>query len=315
MANSMHKTACATVILLCICASLLAQGTYQERKAKQLAGPSPFQNEIDGKTKRILYQDSLVTVLDGIPGANQLPIHLLGVPNKRIPTLNETTDNDAYLIGHLIWALKNEAKKKGIDSTGYRIVFNTNEDAGQSAIHIHAHLLGGLRTGAMVEQDWRNVQRAKRAITDSNYLTPTTADLFLVKLMGQWNAKGKVLNVPAEISLRAEPDLQFQYLKFIYHVDMHPNDSTIKVFERTSVYRPAEKDHYKGTWYDTDGGIAIVTPSIQNNSLTAEWGIGTTSSGKTIYRFVDDNTLEITELIKQNGTWKEVDKNILQRKW
>ena len=44
------------------------------------------------------------------------------------------------------------ARKHGIDETGYRLVFNTNEDSGQSVFHIHLHLLGGKKLGPMVEQ-------------------------------------------------------------------------------------------------------------------------------------------------------------------
>lgn len=42
------------------------------------------------------------------------------------------------------------ARENGVAASGYRLVFNTNEDAGQSVFHLHLHLLGGRDLGPMV---------------------------------------------------------------------------------------------------------------------------------------------------------------------
>ncbi len=101
-----------------------------------------------------MYQDEDVIALKSF-GA-QLPVHLLVIPKKRIATINDVSENEAQLLGKMILVAKQLAKEQGISETGYRLVFNTNEDAGQSAFHIHLHVLGGHRTGPMVDQKWRN---------------------------------------------------------------------------------------------------------------------------------------------------------------
>lgn len=293
---------------------------YQRRKAKQLAGESPFQREIDGKERsRILYQDSLVTVLDGLPSAMQAPIHLLAVPNRRIPTLNELKQEESALIGHLIWALKNEARKKGIAETGYRIAINTNEDAGQSAFHIHAHLLGGVRTGPMVDQGWRMIQRAKRG-TDSLTHTPAMQDTLLTKLMGTWTGKGVSFGFPAKISMTWQPEMQFQYMKLIYRLEMRPTDSTTKTFDGEAIYKPlqqASKNQektYQGSWHDSQGEQYNITATAHGNSLESIWGDTSDKMVKTTYTLLDANHVEIADFIrKADGTWKELSRNTVQR--
>jgi histidine triad (HIT) family protein len=128
---------------------------YKQRKAKQLSEKSPFQDEIDGKfPNHILYQDKEVIAFKS--NSAQLPIHILIIPKRRIPTLNDISEKDGKILGNMLLVAKKIAKDLGISESGYRLVINTNEDAGQSVFHIHLYLLGGHKTGAMVEQTWRN---------------------------------------------------------------------------------------------------------------------------------------------------------------
>ena len=71
------------------------------------------------------------------------PIHILIIPKKEIPTVNDISSEDKELLGELFITAKKIAKKINIDKDGYRIVFNCNEDAGQTVFHLHMHLLGG----------------------------------------------------------------------------------------------------------------------------------------------------------------------------
>jgi len=89
----------------------------------------------------IVYEDNICLAFKDInPVA---PNHILIIPKKEIPTLNDVTENDKNIIGHLFIAAKKIAKDLNINKSGYRIVFNCNEDAGQTVYHIHMHLLGG----------------------------------------------------------------------------------------------------------------------------------------------------------------------------
>lgn len=73
----------------------------------------------------------------------QAPIHILLIPKKEIPSINEVEIEDAELIGKLVIRAKLIAKEFGFDSDGYRLVFNCNQHGGQDVYHIHLHLLGG----------------------------------------------------------------------------------------------------------------------------------------------------------------------------
>jgi histidine triad (HIT) family protein len=71
----------------------------------------------------------------------QAPVHLLIVPKRVIPRLAEAADGDAELLGKLLLATRDVAKKMGVEQSGYRVVINSGPDAGESVPHLHVHLL------------------------------------------------------------------------------------------------------------------------------------------------------------------------------
>ncbi len=73
----------------------------------------------------------------------QAPTHILIIPKRRIPTLNDLQEEDAVLVGQLVLTARQIAADEGLSEDGYRLVFNCNDHGGQSVYHIHLHLLGG----------------------------------------------------------------------------------------------------------------------------------------------------------------------------
>jgi histidine triad (HIT) family protein len=131
---------------------------YADKKNEHLAGPSPFIEELSGKASdRIIYESNKVLAFHA--NRPQAPVHILIIPKKRIATLNELTAADSAIVSEMIFAGTKLAASNGISETGYRLVINTNEHAGQSAFHIHLHLLGGMPTGPMVDQQWRKQKK------------------------------------------------------------------------------------------------------------------------------------------------------------
>lgn len=73
----------------------------------------------------------------------QAPTHVLIIPKTHIQSINEATAAHEILLGKLILAAQHIAALEGLKDLGYRLVFNTNQQAGQTVFHIHLHLLGG----------------------------------------------------------------------------------------------------------------------------------------------------------------------------
>ena len=89
----------------------------------------------------IVYEDERILAFNDINP--QAPTHVLVVPKRHIATLNDLSAGDDQIVGELVRRAAAIAKAKGISTGGFRTVFNTNREAGQTVFHIHLHLLGG----------------------------------------------------------------------------------------------------------------------------------------------------------------------------
>jgi len=69
------------------------------------------------------------------------------VPRQHIRTVSELEPGQESLAGHLLRVGAEMARTAGVAESGFRLVFNTNEDAGQTVFHIHLHVLGGRLMG------------------------------------------------------------------------------------------------------------------------------------------------------------------------
>ncbi|ROL61505.1 histidine triad nucleotide-binding protein [Bacteroidetes/Chlorobi group bacterium ChocPot_Mid] len=89
----------------------------------------------------VIYEDDELLAFKDINP--QAPYHILIIPKKEIPTVNDIVEEDANLIGKIILRAKRIAQELGFAEDGYRLVFNCNRNGGQDVYHIHLHLLGG----------------------------------------------------------------------------------------------------------------------------------------------------------------------------
>lgn len=96
----------------------------------------------------IVFQDDRVTAFKDIhPIA---PVHILIIPNKEIPTVDDVTEADEQTLGHMFVVARKIARELGIAESGYRLLVNCRDDAGQEVYHLHMHLLGGRSLGPML---------------------------------------------------------------------------------------------------------------------------------------------------------------------
>ncbi|WNG21038.1 histidine triad nucleotide-binding protein [Cystobacter fuscus] len=90
---------------------------------------------------KVVYRDEQCLAFEDINP--QAPTHVLFIPHKHIATVNDIAPEDREVVGQLFVAAAKLARERGHADNGYRVVMNTQRDAGQTVFHIHLHLLAG----------------------------------------------------------------------------------------------------------------------------------------------------------------------------
>lgn len=96
-----------------------------------------------GVPANVIYEDDDVVAFRDLNP--QAPTHVLVIPRRHIASIDDMSDGDEEMIGRVFAAAKAVAREEGIDRTGYRLVTNIGDEAGQTVGHLHVHVLGGRR--------------------------------------------------------------------------------------------------------------------------------------------------------------------------
>jgi histidine triad (HIT) family protein len=106
-----------------------------------MAEKTVFKKIIDREiAAKIVYEDELCLAFEDI--APQAPVHLVLIPKQEVVSLDDLSEEDRDLAGHLLLAIGRIAAQLGL-SAGYRVVTNCGRQAGQEVMHLHLHLLAG----------------------------------------------------------------------------------------------------------------------------------------------------------------------------
>ena len=89
---------------------------------------------------QVLDSDRTLAIRDINP---QAPTHVLVIPKEHHADVAALAKAGDGLLDEVIGQAHEVARAEGVSETGYRVVFNTGGDAGQTVPHAHAHVLGG----------------------------------------------------------------------------------------------------------------------------------------------------------------------------
>jgi len=107
-----------------------------------MSNKSIFELILEGEiNSNIIYENDYVFAINDINPVSK--IHILIIPKKKIESINFIEEEDSQLLAQMFLTAKLLAKKYEINNSGYRLVVNTGENAGQTVFHIHMHLIGG----------------------------------------------------------------------------------------------------------------------------------------------------------------------------
>ena len=108
-------------------------------------GEAPFKI-VEGKIPSTkVYEDDMVLAFKDINPA--APIHILVIPKKHIDSLSELKQEDKDIVWHIHEVINKIAEEQGFKDNGFRVIINCGKDSGQEVMHLHYHVLAGVKMG------------------------------------------------------------------------------------------------------------------------------------------------------------------------
>lgn len=131
---------------------------------------------------------------------------------------------------------------------------------------------------------------------------------------GHWNSASESFGMPSVVTMTWDQALHNRFARITYRIDMKNEKGRIVTFEGTAFYKQQKDGSYAGAWFDSNGEIHPIAATLDSNTLTSIWGTKETKLGKTIYRLIDEHTVEIVDwILKKDGTWKEFNRSIVYK--
>src|SRR5437879_10771514 len=125
---------------------MLTQSQRPDRVLAMSDEETLFERIIAGEIPAdVVYEDDTTFAFRDI--SPQARVHVLVVPRKRYRNVAELAAADPQLLADVVKTAAKVAEMEGITGSGYRVVFNTGGEAGQTVFHVHAHDLGGEQLG------------------------------------------------------------------------------------------------------------------------------------------------------------------------
>ncbi|WP_244833285.1 histidine triad nucleotide-binding protein [Clostridium sp. BJN0001] len=91
-------------------------------------------------SKKVYEDEKVYAFYDINPEA---PTHVLVIPKEHIESINALNDENIEIVTHIFKVIKKLVLDLGIAESGYRVLSNCGDDAGQTVKHMHFHILGG----------------------------------------------------------------------------------------------------------------------------------------------------------------------------
>ena len=136
----------------------------------------------------------------------------------------------------------------------------------------------------------------------------------LEQWLGEWRGTGTTNAASARLNLKWERALggRFVRLTLLNEIGAEPASQR---FEGLALYWPgASAGRLNGRWFDSQGATHLLDAVLEPGALIAEWGDGTTPRGRSTYRLLSPNAMEvIDEIRRKDGTWREFGRFRLER--
>jgi len=134
-------------------------------------------------------------------------------------------------------------------------------------------------------------------------MAPAQEAPVLQSLMGTWEGTGSLFSFEASFSMKWESVLRGRFVRLTFQNRMQSDDGTERVMDAEAFYKPTEAGGYEGSWFDSRGVMQPLLGEGADSVLTVLWGTPETEQGRTVYRVLGEDELEVEDFVLKQDQW------------
>lgn len=119
--------------------------------------------------------------------------------------------------------------------------------------------------------------------------------LFIDELIGSWTGTGKLLGADSDFSMQWEWVLEGKFARLTFQN---------KFLRAEAFYQATGSSQYEGTWFDSRGKVLQLKAKVENATLVTHWGSDETERGRTVYRPIAGDKIEVEDFIFKDNDWQ-----------
>ena len=124
-------------------------------------------------------------------------------------------------------------------------------------------------------------------------------------MIGAWVGSGTLFGADAAFAMTWEWALGERFVRLTFQNKVEGADGGPRVLDAEAFYRPMGAGRFEGTWFDTRGMVLQLIGTAEERTLTTLWGSPETEEGRTVYRLLEDNRLEVEDWVLSGGQWRQ----------
>lgn len=150
----------------------------------------------------------------------------------------------------------------------------------------------------------RQLQTASGGTVSSATSAPQE-DTLLHQFTGAWDGYGKLFGNEATFTMQWQWVLERQFIQLVFQNKIEREGRIEHKLDAQAYYKRIGTTQLEGTWFDSRGMVLPLQGSIEHHTLTMLWGTPETEQGRTVYRLLDRNRIEVEDFVWRDDQWDQ----------
>lgn len=139
-------------------------------------------------------------------------------------------------------------------------------------------------------------------------------DVLKERYLGAWKGQGQMMGRDSQVQMKWETVLDGRFVRVQFRTEWQTPDGKPQAFEGHAYYQQQKDGKYRATWFDAQGATLNIDAEFDGQALTSLWGPGAEKRGKTIYRLVSAEQIEVIDSARsKEGEWREFSRATFKR--